>query len=59
MRRRKGGGGEVGIDVDAASRFSCYDKSGGAAEGSVFFWCSHGKIGVWVGTQTNTSGTQN
>jgi len=29
-----GGGGEVGGDVDAAS--SCYDKSGGAAEGSVF-----------------------
>ena len=28
------GGGKVGGDVDAAS--SCYDKSGGAAEGSVF-----------------------
>ena len=29
-----GGGGEVGGDVDGAS--SCYEKSGGAAEGRLF-----------------------
>ena len=59
------GGGEVGGDVDAASR--CYDKSGGAADRRGVFFCvvmvkyvCRGFTELVRRTQTNTSsGTHN
>jgi hypothetical protein len=47
-----------GRHVDEAMMSSCYDKSGGAAEGSVFSFVSYGKVqyegGLWSFSNTHT-----